>query len=66
MIRKPCRNQCTTTSLAADLICKGCGLTDDERRLWGGFDSNRRAITLTLCQYRLANYEECVKYAKAK
>lgn len=60
-MKKPCVNKCTTTSLAADIVCKGCGLTDDERREWGGYSETRKASVATVCAWRLLHYEEVVK-----
>lgn len=61
MIKKPCVNQCTTTSLAADVICKGCGITDEERRDWGQYTDTRKSIVTTVCEYRLKHYELSVQ-----
>jgi len=64
MIKKPCKNRCTTTSLAADVICRGCGLTDDERRLWGSYSDAQKVSVIEVCKYRLDHYEECVEQLK--
>jgi len=59
MIKKPCINKCTTTSLSADIICKGCGITDKERASWGSYTDIERSITITLCEYRVRNHTLC-------
>ena len=61
MIKKPCKNKCTTTSLAADLICRGCGMSDQDRLAWGQMSETHKKITLVICEFRLDNYDECVK-----
>lgn len=60
-MKKPCIGKCTTTSLAADLICRGCGMTDYTRLHWSVFSDKQKLIEIVLCEYRLKHYDECVK-----
>ena len=59
MIKSPCIGVCSTTSLAADYFCRGCGRSVDEIRDWGSFTEIRKASIVIVCEYRVANYEEC-------
>jgi len=62
-MKKPCQNKGCTTS-TGDLVCRGCGITDDEKAAWPGLDRVRQSIILTACAYRLKHYDEAVSLIK--
>lgn len=67
MDRPKCIGVCSTTSVAAEEICRGCGITDVEREGWGRMSHKHQLVASVICDYRLKNYEECllaIRYQK--